>query len=290
MSRAKTTAMTASILPIRKIDASDRLRPVDMAKVQLIAEGILAWRAGGNEGIPAPITVRSLGEDCWKLVAGAHRLAACELLGDHEIDAIVRDLDDLQARLMEIDENLCRNELNALDRAAFLTERDRIWREMYPEKDGRKGSAKARWHSVEESETFSFASDAADKVGLSQRSIQMDVKLFRMLSLTPDVIELVRGTWLEDHQGQLKALARVPGADRAEALALMLREDNPAKNVASAIAEMRGLVAAPVSPDEKSFAALVSQWTRASAKARGRFLDHLHSAGALDDYTLGAEG
>lgn len=278
------------IVPIRKIDASDRLRPVDIAQVHLIADGILAWRASGHEGIPAPITLRPIGEEAWKLVAGAHRLAAAQLLGDHVIDAIVHDLNDLQARLTEIDENLCRNELNALDRAAFLAERDRIWRKMYPDKDGRKGSMKARWHSAPDTtEKFSFASDASEKVGLSERAIRADVSLYRLLASTPDVIALVRGTWLEDHQSQLKALARLAPFERGDILARLLREDNPAKNVAAAIAEKDGRREPAATPDEKTFAALVAQWTRASAKTRGRFLDHLHSAGVLDAYANGPE-
>ena len=303
MSRAKATAATTSIVAIRKIDASDRLRPVDVAKAHLIADGIMAWRASGNEGIPAPITVRPYGDaegNYYKLVAGAHRLAAAQLLGDAEIDVIIREMDDLQARLAEIDENLCRNELNALDRAAFLTERDRIWREMYPDKDGRKGSMKARWHSVGDTtdklsvvsgatEKFSFASEASEKSGLSERSIRRDVKLFRMLALTPEVIDRVRGTWLENNQLQLKALASVPSYDRGDILDVLFREESPAKNVAAALSEVRGHLPTPVDPDEKAFAALVSQWTRASAKPRGRFLDYLHSAGALDAYATGSE-
>jgi ParB family chromosome partitioning protein len=290
-------------LPVDAIDASGRLRPVDPGKVQLIADSILAWRAGGGEGSPAPITVRPCATG-WKLVAGAHRLAAAKLLDDTEIEVNVHELDDLQARLMEIDENLCRAELNALDRATFLAERDSIWREMYPEKDGRKGSLQARWHSARpdggdttdkmsvvsgEAETFSFAADARGKIGLSERSIRREVKLYRMLSSTPELIDRVRGTWLEDHQGQLFALARIPAADRADALSRILREENPLKNFAAAVAEMRGVTAAAATPDEKAFSGLVAQWTRASAKTRGRFLDHLHSTGALDGYLNGTE-
>lgn len=287
-------------LPTKAIDRSGRLRPIDPAKVQLIADGIMTWRAMGNHGIPAPITVRPSGKAAWKLVAGGHRLAAVELLGDLEIPVLIQNLDDLQARLVEIDENLCRNELNALDRATFLAERDRIWREMYPEKAGRKGSMQARWHSAhdttdkmsvvsEGTEKFSFAAEIQDKIGLSEKSIRREVKLFNMLSLTPDVLQRVRGTWLEDHQGQLLALAKVPAGERAAVLDVLLREDDPARNVSAAVAEMQGRRTAIATPDEKAFAALVSQWTRASAKVRNRFLDHLHSAGALDAYADGTE-
>jgi ParB family chromosome partitioning protein len=290
MSGIKISTMGLGFVPIRQIDASDRLRPVDPAQVQLIADSILASRQQGGRGLDTPIILRPCGEEVWKLVAGAHRLAAAQLLGDVHIDAIVQDMNELQARLVEIDENLCRAELNALDRAAFLADRDRIWREMNPDKVGSKGSNKARWHrGTDQNDKLSFGAEAAEKIGLSQRSIQRDVKIFRMLSLTPEVIDQVRGTWLEDNQQQLKALAAMPAAERGAVLDLLFRGEAPAKNVGAAIAEMRGHREAPVAPDEKAFAGLVTQWTRASAKTRGRFLDYLHSAGALDDYITGSE-
>lgn len=303
-------------VPLANIDRSDRLRPIDQAKVQLIADSILAYRAAGNEGTPAPVTVRPTGVDQFRLIVGGHRTAAHELLGDIEIDVIVRAMGDLQARLMEIDENLCRNELNALDRSAFLAERHRIWEEMYPDKAGRKGSMKARWHSAKDasdttrtvrvvseasdptdtvsvgssqSEKFSFAEDAQEKIGLSASTIRRDVQMYRLLASTPDILARVRGTDLEDNPGQLKALARVPAAERAGVLDLMFREEAPVKNVSSAIALMQGHREPSASPDEHSFAALVKDWTRASKKVRNRFLDHLHSSGALDAYTTGNE-
>lgn len=277
-------------VPLASIGADNRLRPVDQAKVQLIADGILAWRATGNDGIPAPILVRPTARDGYALVAGAHRLAAVRLLGEDHIDAIVRDLDDLQARLIEIDENLIRNELNALDRAAFLAERDRIWRKMHPDKAGRKGSNKARWHSAgDPTEKFSFGSEIAEKVGLSDRAIRGDVKLYHMLALTPDVIDRVRGTWLEDNQSQLKALAKVGAGDRRAVIDLLFQEEKPARNVADALATMKGTRRDSPAPDEKAYALFVSLWTRAGAKLRSRILDHLDSVGALDAYLTGVE-
>lgn len=291
-------------VPIAAIDRSGRLRPIDPAKVQLIADGILTWRAMGNQGIPAPITVRPAGPNAWKLVAGGHRVSAVELLGDLEIPVLIQNLSDLQARLVEIDENLCRNELNALDRAAFLAERSRIWEKMYPDKAGRKGSNKARWHGAsdltdhptrtvrvgsEDIEKFSFAEDAQEKIGLSASTIRRDVQMYRLLASTPEILDRVRGTGLENNPGQLKALARVPAPERGAVLDLLLGENPPAKNVAGAIAQMRGHREPSASPDELLFKALVNTWERAGARVRGRFLDHLHSKGALDAYTNGSE-
>jgi ParB family chromosome partitioning protein len=281
-----TSTIGLGRIDVALIDASDRLRPVDTAKAQLIADSILAARARGEHGLDTPIMVRPAGAG-FKLVIGAHRLFAVQLLGDTAIDAIVEEIGDLEARMKEVDENLCRAELNALDRAAFLAERDRVWRKMHPDMAGRKGSAKARWHHV--SGAVSFAAEISERIGLSQRTVQRDVKLYRMLASTPEAIADIRGTWLENDPGQLKALASIPAADRYQVINRLFREGSPAKNVAAAIAEIQGKPKVEVNPEEAVFAALVMQWMRASARMRSRFLNHLDETGALDDYISGGE-
>jgi hypothetical protein len=52
---------------------------------------------------------------------------------------------------------------------------------------------------------------------------------------------------------------------------------------------MQGRREPSASPDELLFKALVNNWTRASARVRGRFLDHLHDMGALEAYINGPE-
>ena len=61
------------------------------------------------------------------LVAGARRLAACKQLGWTEIPATVVELYDIDLELAEIDENLIRMELTALDRAEQLERRKWIF-------------------------------------------------------------------------------------------------------------------------------------------------------------------
>ena len=65
-----------------------------------------------------PIVVRPLGAGEFEIVAGAHRLQACDLLGWTEIPATVLDLDDLHAEMAMIAENLHRTELTKLERDA----------------------------------------------------------------------------------------------------------------------------------------------------------------------------
>ncbi|MBI5545842.1 MAG: ParB N-terminal domain-containing protein [Deltaproteobacteria bacterium] len=69
----------------------------------------------------------------FELVSGLHRFAACTALGWTEIPACVLDLDALHLELAELDENLIRNELTALERGEQLARREEIYETLHPE-------------------------------------------------------------------------------------------------------------------------------------------------------------
>lgn len=151
----------------------------------------------------------------YELVAGGHRLRAAQIAGLAFIDAEVRDLTDTEARIAEIDENVVRKELSALDRALSLAERKRLYEEAYPEArhGGDKGFKRAKKTNKNNSEiqvanlaTWSrFSKDAAKKTGLSERSIQRAAELAN--SLDAETVQLLRGTRLADNAAALKKLA-----------------------------------------------------------------------------------
>lgn len=261
---------------IADIDATGRLRQVDPAHAQLIADSILALRTRDSSGLQHPITVRPLAEGGYRLVMGGHRLAACVLLGDAEIDCHIKIMSADQARLAEIDENLCRAELTMFDRAAFLAERDTVWRALNPDAAGRKAGAKARWHHA--TDKMSFASEIAERMGLSERHIRRDVKMWADLSLASR--ERIPGTWLADHQAQLKALSKLGPQQQSHVLDVMLRPDSPAPNVAAALAEVEGRKSPQIDPTDKAFGALVALWARTPAAAKDRFRAHIAEQGA----------
>ena len=107
-----------------KLVASDQPRPLITEAVDKLASSIR------DIGLVQPITVRQrsimsggLAEQGFQVVAGHHRVAACRALGLAEIDAIVIEAGEhLQAELIEIDENLCRSELTASQRAQANTQ------------------------------------------------------------------------------------------------------------------------------------------------------------------------
>jgi ParB family chromosome partitioning protein len=192
------------------IDASNRLRPVDQARVEALAASF------SEIGQQAPIVVRPMtdGSNGVRLVAGAHRVAAAKLLGWTEIAAIWLDLDEAEARLVEIDENLIRNELCEIDRALSLAERKRLYEALHPETaHGKARKPKTEKGKVANLATFArFSKDAARSTGMSERTVQRACELAG--SLSPEAIAAIRGTKIADNQAQLQALAALPPAEQ----------------------------------------------------------------------------
>lgn len=182
----------------------ERHRPLDAGHVKELAKSI------AEVGLMNPITVNE--EDgTLVLIAGLHRLRACESLGYTEIAAHVLDLDALGVELAEIDENLLHHELTALERSQHLARRKELWEQMYPEtKKGGDMSGRAKRDAsrlAPETEERSFSEDASEKTGRSQRAIQEDLQVAKKLA--PDVAESIGGTKLADSKRQLTALSRM---------------------------------------------------------------------------------
>lgn len=71
-------------------------------------------------GLQHPITVRSV-DGVFHLVAGRHRLEAHRLLGEDLVPAAIVRMDELDAEMWEISENLHRAELTVLERDQNVT-------------------------------------------------------------------------------------------------------------------------------------------------------------------------
>lgn len=272
---------------ISDIDTSGRLRPVDMAFV----EGVLvpSIRAGKME---QSIKVRPQDGKAkpYKLVFGMHRLKAQQIIGNTEISCVIQVMSDLEAELAEIDENLIRNDGDALERADFLARRKSIYEEIHPEAK-RGGDRKS--DQTDKMSVRSFAADAAEKAGLDERSIRRSVSV--ATKLCPAVKKLIRGTPIAEKQANLLGLIKHTPEDQSFLVKAMLRDDAPARNLAAARAEMMGQVAEkPKSQADK----LQNNWTRATAKERAAFLNWLiqskqpipHGFEVRDPFSVEAEG
>lgn len=205
---------TMKSIPLSQIDASNRIRPVDMDYAASIAASMI------DRGLINPITVRSTpaangGKTPYTLIAGGNRLAAAEMNGWEEIDAIVMSADAAEAQMMEIAENLYRNELSALDRSVFVLK----YRELYEEKHGsipsQGGRPKKQCNDC--TVIFSPGKELSERVqerlGIGRRTYFNVTKIGQKLH--PALRAALRGTPAEDDQKQLLKLASMPEAEQA---------------------------------------------------------------------------
>jgi ParB family chromosome partitioning protein len=105
-----------------------RLRPLSEQKVIELIDSIKLI------GLINPLVIRRPSGATPILVAGAHRLAAVRDLGWKEVPCVsVPDQDADQAALVEIDENLVRNDLSPAERAIFISRRKEIYERLCPQ-------------------------------------------------------------------------------------------------------------------------------------------------------------
>jgi ParB family chromosome partitioning protein len=268
-------------LPLDDIEISDRLRDADPAHVAAIAESIQ------QIGQQVPIRVRIDPKGQYHLIAGLHRIEACRLVGLPEIECLIETgLDELTARIIEIDENLIRHELNPLDRAAFLAERKRIYEELHPETRAGVAGAKARQGQKSATAIFAVASgsqegvpafseDVAARTRLSARTVWRAVQVHSRLAA--EVRRRLSGTHIAQKEGELFALSRQSPDRQMRIVDLVLAEGGP-KTVKQAIEQITPS-AQRKSPDEAAYKALLSAWRRCSPAMQQRFLDDVAGEG-----------
>ncbi|OCC01754.1 hypothetical protein BA190_27725 [Labrys sp. WJW] len=246
-------------IPLKLIDASDRLRPIDESWALAISESM------AERGLLEPVILRTDGAS-YILIAGGHRYRAAELLGWDTIDAIVVEMSPNEARLAEIDENLMRRELDPLDKAMFLAERKEIYLKLHPETGHGKKKDKLNQHSskVAESATFlPFTEEVAEKVGMSPRNVRLYCQI--AAGLSPDIVALIRNTPLATNLGMLKTFSAYPQAQQIAAASRF------------ATGEVRTLAGANGRTERTDWEKTLQQWTdtwsnRMPPDIRRRFL------------------
>jgi hypothetical protein len=196
------------LISLADITVGDRLRPVDQARVDGLAESI------SKIGLKTPITVipvAGINPPKYRLVAGNHRFEALRQLGRPHVDAIIMIGNDRQAQLWEIDENLCRNELTPAERAAHVARRKAIYEELNPQTKAGSAGAEARWNATDKLSTASFAAETAKISGKDERTVRRDAD--RGEKVIPEVIDLITGTKL-DTGAYLDQIKRLPPSEQ----------------------------------------------------------------------------
>jgi len=202
--------MTARYEEVRLADivVPNNRRPISSATVNALMSSIL------EIGLQNPIGLTT----DYRLIHGAHRLAAYRELQWDAIPAIIHDLDELHAELAEIDENIQRKQLTKAEECKALARRKQIYESLHPEtKRGGDKTAKSK----KQNDKMSFSSDTAAKTGKSKRSVERDAALG--LALSDDVLEKIAATPVANNKSELKKLAKLD-ADMQQTVANMLAE------------------------------------------------------------------
>lgn len=171
---------------------SDEVRGDDEA-LRTLAESIDAL------GQLQPIVVGPDG----RVLAGRRRFAALRLLGKETALAVVAEGDELDAELIEIDENFARLELTPLERSKQMARR----KHLYAERAARDGLADGG---------VRFVTETAEVLGVSRRSVEREVQIGE--GVTAEVAALIAETPLARSRNKLLELARLePAAQLARA-------------------------------------------------------------------------
>ncbi len=181
---------------IDKISIGSNRRPLKDEKVAELMESIKA------NGLLNPITL----DQKLNLIAGLHRLTACKLLGLNQIECKIIPYEDADhSRLAEIDENLIRSELDALERAELWLERDQILERL-----GLRAKPGDNQYKHKGSEIISPPSkttlELAKEAGYTERTFQQGKQIAK--SIVPEVKEVIRGTPIAKSPTALLKVAR----------------------------------------------------------------------------------
>lgn len=100
----------------------ERLQPGKYQPRQDMSQAALSQLADSikQQGVIQPLTVRSIGDERYEIIAGERRWRASQLAGLKQVPVIIRDVDDETAMAIALIENLQREDLNPMDEARAL--------------------------------------------------------------------------------------------------------------------------------------------------------------------------
>jgi ParB family chromosome partitioning protein len=70
-----------------------------------------------NQGLIQPIIVKPTDDNQFQIIAGERRWRACQLKGMHEVDCVIKDLDETSVLETALIENIQREDLNVIEEA-----------------------------------------------------------------------------------------------------------------------------------------------------------------------------
>jgi ParB family chromosome partitioning protein len=184
-------------IEIKKIAVGTRMRALSESHIEELKISIKLI------GIINPLIVT----EKFRLVAGRHRLAACEQLGWGKVPVILVADNKLLNEQEEIDENLFRVRLTALERGEHLKRGKEIFKQLAEE---------ARTQSDQERNYFagttSYAEFAAQQSATTRRSIQQEIRIATLIC--QEAKDLIRDQSFADRKVDLLRLCRIGHEDQ----------------------------------------------------------------------------
>lgn len=201
-------------IPIDKIKVRSNRREAKPEVVKELAKSM------DDIGMVNPITVDAE----YYLVAGLHRLEAAKLLGWNRIECSVLELEELDAKLVEIDENVCRTALSDLELSTLILQRKKIYEAIHPERK-RGGNRKGREHKPPNWRNVpvkSFAEDTAQLLGVSPRTVERYIQIGQ--KLTPETKRILERAGGKITQQVMEKLTRLKPGQQEEVAVLLAEE------------------------------------------------------------------
>ncbi|MEM7507665.1 MAG: ParB N-terminal domain-containing protein [Pseudomonadota bacterium] len=276
-------------IPLDQIKVGERERPVNDAGVEAIMSSVQTI----GRFLDA-IQIRKVGKR-YELIVGNHRLEAARRLGEKTIRATVWECSADEAKLFEIDDNLARAELSALEMCTFLARRKEVFLRLNPETAQGSAGAKARWQNASDIDvtcieadaenltdidvhliepTDCFAEVVAQKRGVSKRHAHRLVAIGE--SLQPKTIEILHASSLPVTLKDLTEIAKLHGEEQIGVADALVH--GPATKVIEAERLYRQMPAPlPEAPEDVALRKLTDIFNRAPMVAKRRFLEILWS-------------
>lgn len=259
-------------ISVSEIHIPQRLRMVDEDHALAISASIV------EHGLFNPITVRKTpnGKAKFTLIAGAHRMRAIELCDDIKIAANIVSADKDEAVLIEITENLIRNDLSALDRACFVQTYRDVWENKYGKiqrgGDQTVNSKVCLVDTLQEEASRGFAAVCAERLGVSQSAIERANRIAQ--KLTPIIRKAVQGTEIADNQSALLKLAALEASDQKKVAIALNKTGGDLKQ---SMTLLKGNHQKEVDPQQVLFDRLVDTWSRANDETKANFTKFLNT-------------
>ena len=215
-----------NLVPIDTIKVGIRLRATNPRHVIALKESI------HTIGLLHPISVflspNPDGKIRWELIAGAHRLDACQSLGHRDIPVRVVAIGELQRQIAECDENLCGTKLTPVESALLTARRKWAYESLNPEtRNGAVGNGRKKVRQI--GEATRFTADTASRTGKSERGVQRDAE--RGNAIAPEILKEILHTNM-DKGTVLDRLAATPWEDQPAKLSeIRLKSQDKTKRV-----------------------------------------------------------